>query len=299
MCLSGGLSSLVCTLSPLLSDWPLLFFSHNHWFALVLLGIGGSLVLAWESSELPRRSALVRAKAQSLAREKALHEELQHSYRRECELNNQLRGAYDEQQVSLRNQQMLIREVNRLYEEQKQAALTDAMTGLPNHRAFIERLEAEIARCGREESSLLLLFFDLDHFKAINDSWGHQVGDAILQEVAQRLRKALHPGDLVGRYGGEEFALISVGATLAQARSEGERLRQVIGGAPYHEQGVGKAPRHIHLTASIGVAASGVHETQLEELIEQADLAMYQAKLAGRDSVRVADTQGSLPGQTV
>jgi diguanylate cyclase (GGDEF)-like protein len=100
----------------------------------------------------------------------------------------------------------------------------------------------------------------------------------------------------VGRYGGEEFALISVGATLEQARSEGERLRQIIGGAPYHGQCTGNASQPIHVTASIGVAASGVHGTQIKELIEQADLAMYQAKLAGRDCVRVADAQASLPG---
>lgn len=297
MCLSGGLSSLVGTVAPLLPDWPALFFSHNRWFALVLLGILGSLVLAWESSELPRSSALVRAKARSLAREQALREELQRTYQRECELHHQLREAYDEQQVSLLKQRVLTREVGRLYQEQKQAALTDAVTGLPNHRAFIERLEAELARCRNDQTSLLLLFFDLDHFKTINDTWGHQTGDVVLQEVAKHIQHVLHPRDLAGRYGGEEFALIRVGATLDQARSEGEFLRRAIRCEYSPEQGAGKSSRRIRVTASIGVAASGIHGTQLEELIEQADQAMYQAKQAGRDCVRVADVPPS-PGRS-
>ncbi len=266
LCLSGCLASLACTFAPLLPDWPSLFFSHDHWFPLVLLGVACSLALAWMINELPRRAALVREKEKSLAREKALRTELQQAYKL---------------------QKHLLDEVNRLYREQERAAMTDAVTGLLNHRAFIEGLEEMISRAQTEATSFLLFFLDLDHFKSINDTWGHLAGDAVLYEVAQRLRAALRPGDIAGRYGGEEFALIMVNATIAEAKKEGEFLRQIIRAAPCSWQ----STRGINVTVSIGVAAYGIQGKRGEELIEKADLAMYQAKQSGRDCVRVADAQ--------
>jgi putative nucleotidyltransferase with HDIG domain len=107
--------------------------------------------------------------------------------------------------------------------------------------------------------------------------------------VAQRLHKALRPGDFAGRYGGEEFALILTGATVFEASAEASRLLQIIHNAPYEWHGSETATMTIPVTASIGVAAYGIHGTQCEELIEQADLAMYEAKLDGRDCIHVAD----------
>lgn len=291
LCLSGCLAALVCALAPLLPDWPTLFFSRSRWFPLVLVGVASSLALAWVISELPRRSALLREREKSLVREKVLREELQCVYTRERDLHNRLRLSYGKQQVLLLKQENLLDEVNRLYREQEQAATTDVVTGLLNHRAFIGRLEEEITRGQTETISFLLFFLDLDHFKTINDTWGHPVGDAVLYEVGQRLQEALHPGDIVGRYGGEEFMLIVANATIADAYEEGERLRRIIQTVSCDCQGTGETMTDIHITASIGVAAYGIHGTQSGELIEKADQAMYQAKLLGRDCVCVAGAQ--------
>ncbi|GHO70740.1 hypothetical protein KSC_096320 [Ktedonobacter sp. SOSP1-52] len=243
LCVASGLSSLVCMVAPLLPGWPVLFFSHNRWFALVLLGIVGSLVLAWGSSELPRRSALVREKARSLAREKELREELQRAYE----------------------------ELDRLYQEQAQAALTDTVTGLLNHWAFMQQLDEAIARGQTERSGFLLVFLDVDHFKAINDTWGHLAGDAVLRQVAERLRTALHAGDVASRYGGDEFALILDNVPITRAHEEGERLRRIIQSPPYSGPGLGEPTAEVSVTTSIGVAAYGIHGTQANRLIDQAD----------------------------
>ncbi len=196
----------------------------------------------------------------------------------EKELREELQGAYEE--------------LNRLYREQEQAALTDVVTGLFNHRAFIQRLDEAIARGQTEASRFLLVFLDLDHFKAINDTWGHLAGDAVLHEVAERLREALSPGDVAARYGGEEFALLLNlnGATRALGCSEGERLRQIIQSPPCSWPGAGETKTGITVTASIGVTMYGMSGTQRDQLIEQADQAMYRAKLDGRNCVRVAGT---------
>ncbi len=273
-CLSGTLTSLTCALAPLLPGWPALFFSRIHWYPLVLLGISSSLALAWMVCELPRRSALVRARERSVAREKALREQVQQGYARERKLREQLQVSYAE--------------VQRLYRAQEQVARTDPVTGLLNHGAFLEQLEEAIVRAQTEASGFVLCFLDLDHFKAINDTWGHLAGDAVLHEVGKRLREALQPGSVVGRYGGEEFTLLLVGATLTHAYEAGERLRRFVQATPCLWQPTAETRIEIGITASIGVVAYGPHGTQSTELLQQADQAMYEAKLAGRNGVRVA-----------
>lgn len=290
----GCLTSLVCMTSPLVAGWPTLFFSHANWFSLVVLGIVSSLLLAWMVSELPRRSLLLREKEKRLAHEKELRGELQRVYRRECDLHNRLREAYDEQQVSILQQKILLDDLNRLYREQELAAITDAVTGLPNHRAFIKRLDEEIERCQNEIKHFLLLFVDLDHFKGINDTWGHLAGDAVLAEVSSRLQEAAQPEGFVGRYGGEEFALILPDVTLADAWEIAQRLRIAVNADPYTWRYAKEEMTGIFVTASIGVAAYGIHGKQREELIKRADQAMYQAKLEGRDCVHMAGVPASV-----
>src|SRR5207302_1017267 len=137
------------------------------------------------SSELPRVQAL-------LSEQRQLHAN-------EVELRTKLQESYDEQQVLVEQQQVLLAEVDRLYQEQAQAAVTDAITGLPNHRAVMSRIEEEVSRCQRTHGSCAVLFIDLDHFKRVNDTWGHRAGDAILCEIAGRLRATLRLEDFVGR----------------------------------------------------------------------------------------------------
>ena len=277
----GLLTSAICMLAPLTPAWPGFFLSRDQWFPQILLGLACSLLLAWLISEYPRRSVLMREQRHRLKREKMLREELQRSYASECDLHTRLRAAYDE--------------LNHLYQEQEQAAITDYVTGLPNHRACMQRLDEEIARCQRELRSCLILFVDLDHFKVVNDTWGHQAGDVILRAVAQRLRANLRSQDFVGRYGGEEFALILPDATLFEAYSEANRLLQIIHSSPYEWRGAGEEPVAIQVTGSVGIAVYGIHGTQREDLLEQADIAMYQAKLGGRNRICVADVFASAP----
>lgn len=276
MCCFGLLTSVACFFAPLAPEWSGFFLSPDKWFSQVLLGLAFSCLLAWLISEYLRRSVLMREQRLLFAREKTLRGELQRSYANECELHTRLRSAYDE--------------LNHLYQEQERAAITDYVTGLPNHRACIQRLDEELEHCqSNEYSSCLIVFVDLDHFKEINDTWGHQAGDVVLSKVAQRIRAHLSPRDFVGRYGGEEFAVILPDVTIFEARDRVNRLLQVIHKSPYEWCGAGKTPVSIPVTASIGVAAYGVHGIQREELLEQADLAMYQAKVRGRDCVCLAD----------
>lgn len=287
-CIIGSFTMLVCVIAPLLQGWPMLFFSHNNWFSLVVLGIVSSLVLGWLVSELPRRSALLREKERRLSQERELHGKLQRAYERECDLHNRLREAYDEQQVSILQQKILLDDLNRLYREQEQAAVTDSVTGLPNHRAFVRRLDEEIERCQTERRAFLLFFVDLDHFKDVNDTWGHLAGDAVLAEVACRLCGTVQPEGFVGRYGGEEFALILPNETLKNACKVAQRLRTSVNAEPYTWRCGKETMTGIFITASIGVAAYAVHGTQREELIKTADQAMYQAKQEGRDRIHLA-----------
>lgn len=150
-------------------------------------------------------------------------------------------------------------------------ATTDMLTGLPNRRAFIARTTA--ATESGQNGALLLL--DADHFKLINDTWGHAVGDVCLTAIAERLRRTLRPDDIVGRLGGEEFSIFLPGATLSQATLIGERLCHTIA---VEAEGAG---RDVRVTMSIG-ATFGENSTPLEKLMAQADHALYRAKAEGR-----------------
>ena len=166
----------------------------------------------------------------------------------------------------------------------RQEALTDAITGLPNHRAVISRIDEEVSRCQRKQSSCAVLFLDLDHFKRINDTWGHRAGDAILHEIGKRLRSTLRQADFVGRYGGEEFALVLVDADQDQGYQTAERIRAAVADQPCMwvvEETQSVIP--IAVTTSIGIAIYQLHGESREALIEAADQAMYQAKHSGRN----------------
>ena len=161
-------------------------------------------------------------------------------------------------------------------------ATTDPLTGLANRRTFHERLEAECGRATRAGTPLTLVMIDLDHFKRVNDTHGHQVGDEVLREVARRLRARCRREDVVARMGGEEMAWLLPGAAAAEGLAAAERLREDIRSAPF-----GIAGRR---TASLGVA---VHDDDGPAgLVRRADLALYRAKAGGRD-VCVAAWEGA------
>ena len=141
-----------------------------------------------------------------------------------------------------------------------------------------------------------MLFIDVDRFKRVNDTWGHLAGDALLREVACRLRTALGPDDFVGRYGGEEFLIVLAGMGVHAAIRIAERVRSVIVAHPYAWQSDVSSPAiSIATTVSIGVAIYPLHGMSSKALIAAADHAMYQAKAAGRNRVFLAGAQSSAP----
>ncbi|HVF73611.1 MAG TPA: GGDEF domain-containing protein [Acidimicrobiales bacterium] len=164
--------------------------------------------------------------------------------------------------LALRNA-ALLDEVGRL-------AHVDALTGLSNRRAFEEALDREVARAARSGEAVSLAMFDIDHFKAVNDTLGHQGGDAVLRAVAAALADACRDADLPARYGGEEFAVLLPACGAGEAYRVAERLRAAVAAT-------------VDVTMSAGVAALPAHATSADELLRTADDALYAAKRTGRD----------------
>ncbi|BBH71132.1 hypothetical protein ACTI_78170 [Actinoplanes sp. OR16] len=174
-----------------------------------------------------------------------------------------------------------------LVRAQRLAAITDGLTGLRSRRYFEEALAGESARAERYHLPLSMLLLDIDHFKSVNDTYGHNGGDRVLVEVTHRLRELVRPGDVVARYGGEEFAVLLPATGPEQAREIAERVRRGVGAAP-----IAVADSRVHqVTVSIGVAGMPATATTAE-LVLTADRALYAAKNAGRNRVvSAADAQ--------
>jgi len=173
----------------------------------------------------------------------------------------------------------------------EQLANTDPLTGVLNRRRFQECAEEERVRSLRYRRSLALLLIDLDHFKQINDSFGHAVGDMVLQEAVTAIRRCLRQPDLVGRLGGEEFTVLLPETDAAGARALAERLRETIARHPIRQ-----GDRVLSVTASIGLAVLAGPEDGLTGLVRRADLAMYEAKSLGRNRVVEAPAPVGAPG---
>jgi diguanylate cyclase (GGDEF)-like protein len=165
----------------------------------------------------------------------------------------------------------------------RRSAELDALTGAFNRRSIDQWLARAFLDASRRQQALSLLFIDIDHFKSINDRLGHAGGDHCLREVAAALRGALQEGDLLGRYGGEEFIALLPGRAGADAREMGERLRATVERSEIEYEGRGE-----RVTVSIGVATRLERESTPAAAIERADKALYAAKRGGRNCVHVA-----------
>jgi two-component system, cell cycle response regulator len=163
-------------------------------------------------------------------------------------------------------------------------ATHDPLTGLWNHAAILDILRVELDRAQRHGTPLGVIMADLDHFKRINDTYGHPAGDTVLRETARRMRSAVRPYDSVGRYGGEEFLLVAPNCDAAGALIQAERLRTSIRSEP-----IGLAQDSLRVTVSLGLAATDdPRSSDWESLLRAADAALYQAKAHGRDRVEAA-----------
>jgi diguanylate cyclase (GGDEF)-like protein len=171
----------------------------------------------------------------------------------------------------------------RLFEEVQSLALTDPLTGLQNRRSLFELGRVEFARAHRMNRTFCCMMLDLDHFKQINDTYGHPVGDLVLREFAIRCRCSVREVDLVGRYGGEELIILLPETDRKAALQVAERLRASIAVTPFKI-----ADQEIAVTVSIGVAEKNENTLRLEMLIARADQAMYIAKHKGRNRVALS-----------
>jgi len=174
-------------------------------------------------------------------------------------------------------------------EEIKHLAFYDSLTGLPNRRLMVDRLNQALvfnARTGRDGA---VLFLDLDHFKTLNDSLGHDVGDLLLQQVAERLVSCVREGDTVARLGGDEYVVLleSLSEDAPEAATQVEAIGEKILASLNQAYQLGQ--HEYHSTPSIGVALFSNHNQSQEELLKHADIAMYQAKKAGRNTIRFFD----------
>lgn len=170
-----------------------------------------------------------------------------------------------------------------LKEKAELEARTDHLTGILNRRRFFELAERERARAVRYQRPLSMLMIDADYFKNVNDTWGHSAGDQVLQEMARRIRSELRDVDIFGRLGGEEFAVLLVEVDAEGARDVAQRLRAVVARAYALQQDDAST----ELTISVGLASLNGREVGIEQLLREADEALYQAKRAGRDRVEV------------
>ena len=202
---------------------------------------------------------------------------------RVIEAHNELERRIEERTAELARatseKERLLRDVEAKSRELERLSLEDPLTALSNRRDFDRRLLEWIHHCERGGEALTVAMFDIDHFKDVNDRFGHAVGDEVLKDTAALLRGECRSIDVVARYGGEEFALVLPNAGLDEAKAISERIRHAFEHAPWAARAAGLAP-----TISAGVA-SWKNAMSAEELLEHADLALYRAKHLGRNRV--------------
>jgi two-component system cell cycle response regulator len=174
-------------------------------------------------------------------------------------------------------------------EESLEMAVIDPLTGLYNRRYMGSRLRQAVDAWETSAETVSIILFDIDHFKRINDTWGHQAGDEVLRSFTDRMTGQLRALDIAGRHGGEEFMVVLSGASQREAVEAAERVRAAIARTPFKISGTGI---NVDATTSAGVAEI-MHGDTPERLIARADAALYEAKAAGRNVVVVAQKKAA------
>ncbi len=234
-------------------------------------------------SELPGRvqeaaSAFGRGVGQPLSMEKVMSD----ANARLFELNSQYQELVRMMEGLLAEKENLVESLQFANAQLAELAASDGLTKLLNRRALFEAAEREVARAKRHGHALSVVLFDVDHFKKCNDEHGHHVGDEVLCGVAETAKATLRAGDLLGRYGGEEFAFVLAETDSSTASALADRVRRAIAERE-HQAGAGR----FRVTASFGVTTLG-EESSFSALLERADAALYEAKRAGRNRVVTA-----------
>lgn len=188
----------------------------------------------------------------------------------------------DEQVVGMEGLFWDITNRKHMEDELKHMATHDSLTGLYNRNMLEQRLNDEIHRAFRYNHALSVFMLDIDHFKSINDTYGHRIGDIVLRSIAKVLESSIRNADYVARYGGEEFVIVLPETALTKAEELAERLRNQIAKYPLQTED----DKEINLTASIGISTFPEHGQSCQDLLEVADSSMYAAKKAGRNQVK-------------
>ncbi|MFQ5843260.1 MAG: GGDEF domain-containing protein [Thermodesulfobacteriota bacterium] len=225
------------------------------------------------------------AKIRRLEEESLLKEREIGEWRRRWEEKNRELESYNRELVALKElYRERARELRAVMEKLEEVSITDDLTQIYNHRYLISRLHYEFERAKRYGLCISLIMLDIDHFKVYNDNNGHLAGDGALKKVARLISGAIRETDIVGRYGGEEFAIILLHADLTQVEDVAERIRSTIEEAPFPNeelQPMGK------ITVSMGGSCLSDGMETLEDLIRSADEALYRAKGNGRNQTAI------------
>ncbi len=206
-------------------------------------------------------------------------------WRRRWEEKNRELESYNRELVALKElYKERARELRAVMEKLEEVSITDDLTQIYNHRYLVSRLHYEFERAKRYGLSISLIMLDIDHFKVYNDNNGHLAGDDALRKVARLINGAIRETDIVGRYGGEEFAIILLHADLIQMEEVAERVRRSIEEAPFPNEESQPMGR---ITVSMGGSCFSDGMETMEDLIRSADEALYRAKGNGRNQIAI------------
>lgn len=186
-----------------------------------------------------------------------------------------------------KSEQALI-DLKQANEKLEELAATDSLTGVANRREFVKRSEEEMSRAYRNGTDLCMMVVDFDHFKEVNDEYGHQAGDKVLKAFVKLTSEIMRPSDLLARIGGEEFALLLPETSLSSAAKVAERLRQYI-----EENSISIGKKHITITISIGLTQYRPKVDTVKKWLHRADELLYEAKDQGRNRVEAEDSKDS------
>jgi len=195
------------------------------------------------------------------------------------------RAMEDELHMANDRLRQQLSEIQALQAQLREQVIRDPLTGLHNRRFLAESLEHEVARAQREQTPIAFAIMDIDHFKVVNDTHGHRAGDSVLEALAGLLRTASRRGDIICRYGGEEFTVLMPSMSRESALRRAEEWRERFAAMRTHF-----ADKEIRATLSIGVALFPLHGQTGEDVLRAADAALYQAKSRGRNRVCLAES---------